>query len=173
MAFLDHLQDAIEKQIVDVNVKETLILQMARDNVNEERRKAIDLLPMKKPSLHDMINACAKIGTAPHQMAMLTESVSTVVAAAIKVTHHCYTCGQLGHLESQCPHRTLSSGAINNKAAPGATLCNRCGKPGHYVKQCKSHFHDNGQPLKNQGNSRGWQMQKYFPKNCCAQHRFV
>lgn len=29
VAFLDRLQDAMEKQIADVNVKETLILQLA------------------------------------------------------------------------------------------------------------------------------------------------
>lgn len=134
---------------------------MARDNANEECRKAIDLLPMKKPSLNDMINACAKIGTAQHQMAMLTESVTTAVAEVIKMTCNCYSCGQPGHFISQCPHRTLSSGAANNKAAPGAVLCNRCGKPGHYVKQCKSHFQANGQPLKNQGNCRlNWRGQR-------------
>lgn len=107
---------------------------------------------MKNPLLNDMINACAKISTASHQMVMLTESVAMAIAAAIKVTL-CHRCGQLSHFKSQCPHKALSSGVINNKKlAPETILCNRCGKPGYYAKQCKFCFHVNGQHLKDQGN---------------------
>ncbi|RMC21723.1 hypothetical protein DUI87_02592 [Hirundo rustica rustica] len=48
----------------------------------------------KNPSLEDMINACAKVGTGSHNMDMLANTIM----AAVKQTPHCFKCGQQGHI---------------------------------------------------------------------------
>lgn len=143
MQFIECLRDAMENQVADDYAKNLLILQLARDNTNDECTKAIDLLPKENPTLEEMINTCAKVGNVSHQITMLAESIATVA----KVTHHCSRCRQQGHGKTDCPRNKQ---ALKNPAEK----CKRCGEPGHLAQQCKSTFHANGHPLREQGNRR-------------------
>lgn len=148
MQFIERLKDAMEKQIANDDAKHLLILALARSNANEDCKKAIDLLPGRNPSLDEMIDACAEVGTLSYKMTVLADSL----AAALR-SCECYGCGQLGHMKANCPYRYNSLGTRQKRrAVPVVGNCYRCGKPGHFAKQCKSKFHANGQPLRGQGN---------------------
>ncbi|XP_072785702.1 uncharacterized protein [Taeniopygia guttata] len=141
MQFIERLKDAMEKQIVNNDAKDLLILSLARDNANEDCKKALDLLPRKDASLDEMIDACAEVGTVSYKM--LVDSLAAVIRS-----YQCYGCGQLGHMKANCPHRSSSWRTHQKRrAVPVVGSCYRCGKPGHFAKQCKSKFHANGQPL--------------------------
>lgn len=111
-------------------------------------RKIIDALPKENPSLEDMINACAKVGTGSHNMDMLANTI----IAAVKQTPHCYRCGQ-GHVRANCPQQSTPQGTFQGQRGVNAN-CNRCGRVGHVTKECGSRFHVNGQFFKDQGNKR-------------------
>ncbi|XP_050830686.1 uncharacterized protein LOC108964007 [Serinus canaria] len=145
--FIERLKDAMEKQIANDEAKNLLIRALARSNANEDCKKAIDLLPRRNPSLDEMIDACAEVGTVSYEMTLL---VSSLAAALLP---KCYGCGQLGHMKANCPRRYQSWGTHQRqRAMPLVGSCYRCGKPGHFAKQCWSKFHANGQPLSGQGN---------------------
>lgn len=147
MQFIERLKDAMEKQIANDEAKNLLIRALAQSNANEDCKKAIDLLPKRNPSLDEMIDACAEVGTVSHEITLL---VSSLAAALLS---KCYGCGQLGHMKADCPRRYQSSGTRQRRrAVPVVGSCYRCGKPGHFAKQCWSKFHANGQPLSGQGN---------------------
>lgn len=146
--FIERLKDAMEKQIADDVAKNLLILTLARSNANEDCKKAIDLLPERNPSLDEMMDACAHVGTASYKMAVLADCLAAALRSCV-----CYGCGQLGHMKANCPHRYNSWGTRQKwRHVPVVGNCYRCGKPGHFAKQCKSKFHANGQPLSGQGN---------------------
>lgn len=146
--FIERLKDAMEKQITDDVAKNLLILPLARSNANEDCKKAIDLLPERNPSLDEMMDACAHVGTESYKMTVLADCLAAALRSCV-----CYGCGQLGHMKANCPHRYNSSGTRQKwRDAPVVGNCYRCGKPGHFAKQCKSKFHANGQPLGGQGN---------------------
>lgn len=50
MQFIEYLQDAMEKQIINSKARGQLILQLARDNTNKDCRKIRDALPNENPS---------------------------------------------------------------------------------------------------------------------------
>lgn len=159
MQFIERLKDAIEKQIANDEAKYVLIQALARSNANEDCKKAIDLLPERNPSLDEMIDACADVGTVSFEMTMLAD----YLAAALR-SYECYGCGQLGHIKANCPRRYNSSGTHQKwRVVPVVGNCYRCGKPGHFAKQCRSKFHANGQPLSGQGN------RNKSPKGRCLQ----
>ncbi|XP_037994398.1 uncharacterized protein LOC119701599 [Motacilla alba alba] len=143
--FIERLKDALDKQIENDNAKKLLMLLLAQSNANEDCRKAIDLLPRENPSLDEMIQACAEVGTPSY---LLADSL----AAALR-SWQCYGCGQLGHIKAYCPYRYNSLGTRQQwRAVPVVGNCYRCGKPGHFAKQCWSKFHANGRPLSGPGN---------------------
>ncbi|XP_053835419.1 uncharacterized protein LOC128808402 isoform X1 [Vidua macroura] len=145
MQFIERLKDAMEKQIVNSDAKNLLILSLARDNANEDCKKAIDLLRRKNPSLDEMIDACAEVGTVSYKM--FADLLGDSLAATLR-SYQCYGCGQLGHRKANCPHRSNSLGTCQKwRPVPVVGNCYRCGKRGHFAKQCKSKFHANGQPL--------------------------
>uniref|UniRef100_A0A8C5ITU3 CCHC-type domain-containing protein n=1 Tax=Junco hyemalis TaxID=40217 RepID=A0A8C5ITU3_JUNHY len=159
MQFIERLKDAIEKQIANDEAKYLLIQALARSNANEDCKKAIDLLPEINPSLDEMIDACADVGTVSFEMTRLAD----YLAAALRL-YTCYGCGQLGHRKANCPRRYNSWGTHQKwRTVPVVGNCYRCGKPGHFAKQCRSKFHANGQPLGGQGN---WNRS---PKGRCLQ----
>ncbi|XP_054131785.1 uncharacterized protein LOC128936668 [Melozone crissalis] len=143
MQFIERLKDAIEKQIANDEEKRMLIQALAQSNANEDCKKAIDQLQEINPSLDEMIDACADVGTVSFEMAKL----AGYLAAALR-PYECYGCGQLGHIKANCPRRYNSSGARQKwRAVPAVGNCYRCGKPGHFAKECWSKFHANGLPL--------------------------
>lgn len=146
--FIERLKDAVGKQVANDYVKDLLILALARNNANQDCKKAIDLLPGGNPSLDEMIDACAELETVSYKMTVLADAL----AAALR-SCECYGCGQLGHMKANCPHRYNSWGTRQKqRTVPVVGNCYRCGKRGHFAKQCKSKFHANGQPLSGQGN---------------------
>ncbi|XP_059329457.1 uncharacterized protein LOC132074056 [Ammospiza nelsoni] len=143
MQFIERLKDAIEKQIANDEEKCLLIQTFARSNANEDCKKAIDQLREINPSLDEMIDACADVGTVYFEITKLAD----YLVAALR-SCECYGCGQLGHIKANCPRRYNSSGTRQKwRAVPAVGNCYRCGKPGHFAKQCWSKFHVNGQPL--------------------------
>ncbi|XP_041260018.1 uncharacterized protein LOC121335705 [Onychostruthus taczanowskii] len=167
--FIERLKDAMEKQIANDYAKNLLILPLARDNANEDCKKAIDLLPRKNPSLDEMIDACAEVGSVSYEMSLLADSL----AAAIR-SYQCYGCGLRGHVRANCPRRYSSLGTRQKqRAVPAVGSCYRCGKPGHFAKHCKSKFHANGQPLSGQGNrnksAKGKCLQARAPSRASVQ----
>lgn len=72
----------MEKQIVNNDAKNQLILLLTRDNANEDCRKATDLLPRENPSLNEMINACAKAGTVSYKMVLLADFLAAAMSSS-------------------------------------------------------------------------------------------
>lgn len=93
MQFTERLQDAMENQIANSNARSLLIVRLAQDNANEDCSKIIDALPEENPSLEDMINACAKVGTISHSMAMLANAMAAAMKPLHEETLRCYKCG--------------------------------------------------------------------------------
>lgn len=62
LQFVEKLAGALEKQVDDDGLKNTLCQQLARDNGNEDCREIIEALP-GEPSIADMVTACSKVGT--------------------------------------------------------------------------------------------------------------
>lgn len=91
----------MEKQTVNIETRSNLILQLAKDNANEDCWRIIELLPNENPSPDEMINACTKVRSNSHNMSLLADSV----AAAVKLTPRCYRCGQQDHLKVNCPRK--------------------------------------------------------------------
>lgn len=111
--------------------------------------KNIDMMPKKAPSLDEMIDTCAKVGTESFNMGSLADSF----AAALKLTHQCHGFGHPGHIRENCPPKQNSLGTHQKQRLVSMVEnCNRCGRSGHSAKQCKSKFHANGQFLGKQGN---------------------
>lgn len=52
LQFTERLQDAVEKQIAHAEVRNHLILQLAKDNANEDCGKVIEVLPNENPSVN-------------------------------------------------------------------------------------------------------------------------
>lgn len=91
--FIDHLREAIEKQIDNTAAQDILLLQLAKDNANAECRQA--LMPLQNPTLAGMIEACSKVKATKYQ----TEQVTKQVTAASQISRSCFQCGQRGHFE--------------------------------------------------------------------------
>lgn len=149
LQFIERLQDAMEKQITNIEARNHLILQLARDNANEDCQKIIELLPNESLSLNDMINACSKVGSHSHNMILLADSI----AAAVRASPQYYKCGQQGRLKMNCPCKSASMGTCQGQRNLNIN-CNKCGKRGHLAKQCRSKFHANRHSLKDQGNGK-------------------
>lgn len=55
LQFIERLQDVIEKQFVNIDARNQLGLQLARDKANKDCKKIIELLANKNPSLDEII----------------------------------------------------------------------------------------------------------------------
>ncbi|KAL2298254.1 hypothetical protein Nmel_015241 [Mimus melanotis] len=74
LIFVEKIVAALEKQVEDDNLRQLLCKQLAKDNANVDCLKIIQALP-GDPSLTDMIQACATVGTIDHEI--------TTIAAAV------------------------------------------------------------------------------------------
>ncbi|KAF2973627.1 hypothetical protein EK904_008780 [Melospiza melodia maxima] len=79
MQFIERLKDAIEKQIANDEAKCLLIQTFARSNANEDCKKAIDQLREINPSLDEMIDACADVGTVSFEMTKLADYLAAAL----------------------------------------------------------------------------------------------
>ena len=87
--FIDHLQEAIERQIDNRAVK-ALLCQLAYENANKDCRAIIGPLRTATKDISEFIKACQDISTEHYKASLL--------AAAIKGGPRCYNCGKPGHL---------------------------------------------------------------------------
>lgn len=83
--FIERLRDAMDKQMINNDARNQLILQLAWDNANEDCKRAIDLLPKENPSLSESIDVCAKVRTDSYNMALLADSFAATVGCHIDV----------------------------------------------------------------------------------------
>ncbi|KAL2308565.1 hypothetical protein Nmel_001611 [Mimus melanotis] len=67
LKFVEKIAAALEKQVEDDNIRQLLCKQLAKDNANLDCAKIIHALP-GDPSLTEMIQACAKVGTIDHEI---------------------------------------------------------------------------------------------------------
>ncbi|XP_027526947.1 endogenous retrovirus group K member 21 Gag polyprotein-like [Neopelma chrysocephalum] len=97
LKFVEHIAVSLEKQVDDEVLRQALLKQLAKDNVNKNCQKIIDALP-GNPSVAHMVSACSKVGTMDHQM--------TALAAILRPTPQCYNCNREGHLKANCPDKS-------------------------------------------------------------------
>jgi len=145
MSFLDQLREALEKQVTSIAAKEALILQLAKDNANDECKCVISAMPNKNPCLLELKEACGKVRTTTYHMEQLTKTF----AAAVRVTPRCYICGSKGHLKRQCPSKLSLSQPLQS------LICRHCHRGGHYAKHCKPQFIVQGQSRGEQYSGNG------------------
>lgn len=70
LQFVEKVAVAIKKQVYGENLWQILCKQLARDNVNEDCWKIIEVLP-GDASLADIVTACPKVETVKHEKAVL------------------------------------------------------------------------------------------------------
>ncbi|KAL2308946.1 hypothetical protein Nmel_005119 [Mimus melanotis] len=73
LQFVEKLAAALGKQVED-NLRQLLCKQLARDTANIHCKKIIQALP-GDPSLTDMIQACANVGTIHHEVSTLAAAM--------------------------------------------------------------------------------------------------
>ncbi|NXH49105.1 GAK6 protein, partial [Dicaeum eximium] len=97
--------------------------------------------------LSDYIKACAKIGSEQFK----AELIATAIAQQLQVTRaavKCFECREEGHIRKQFP-----KGQKGNKK-PNKP-CPLCQKGFYWSNQCRSKYYKDGNPLPNEGNSKG------------------
>lgn len=77
MQFIDRLRDSLNKQIDNHEAKEALMLKLAIENANTERKKILRSMP-NGTTLVQMIEACNCMGSVEHH----TTALASVFAAA-------------------------------------------------------------------------------------------
>ncbi|TRZ05448.1 hypothetical protein HGM15179_021659 [Zosterops borbonicus] len=142
MQFVDHLKQALERQIDNADAREILLLKLAVENSNTDCKKLLKSLPKQDPSLVEMVEACNQIGTIEHQyeaMAAAFEAAKgTFGSAAV-----CYGCDKPGRLKKDCL-------AWKKAKLKAPDLCPQCRKGRHFANQCRSKYDSEGRPI--QGN---------------------
>nr|XP_032603315.2 endogenous retrovirus group K member 10 Gag polyprotein-like [Taeniopygia guttata] len=102
--FVDRLREAIEKQIEHPAAREELLRKMAVTNASAETKKILRALPQDpEPTITQMVEACVKATSTEVTVAM---AVSKGVGEAMLNlnTVRCFGCGQMGHIQANCPH---------------------------------------------------------------------
>ncbi|AAT68810.1 gag protein [Simian immunodeficiency virus] len=156
--YVDRFYHCLRAEQADPAVKNWLTQSLLIQNANPECRSI--LKAMVKPTLEEMLQACQGVGGPQYKAKLLAE--------AMVMTQHslgmiqgprqgsnprrgptrCFNCGQLGHLQKDCPR-------------PKKLKCFNCGGTGHIARQCR-------QPRKGQGNpppqanflGKGWGNRK-------------
>lgn len=124
-SFIDHLTQAVDRQVSDEAAKPLLLRSLTIANANAECKRIINALP-GQPTLTEMIEACSKVGTPQHitaiQADVWTEQVGKFFSRAarriLKNSHSAlfkFSTGQL--------HRKCSSTKLLLKMQKRGTLC--------------------------------------------------
>ena len=78
MSFIDHLRDAIEKQIDNADAKEALIIKLAVENASADCEKILQSMP-GRVTLVDMIEACNKVGSLEHKTTLMANTFAVAM----------------------------------------------------------------------------------------------
>ncbi|RMC21925.1 hypothetical protein DUI87_02796 [Hirundo rustica rustica] len=96
-SFIDHLTQAVDRQVSDEGVKPHLIRCLAFVNANPECKRVISAMP-GQPSMAEMIEACSKVGTPQHITTVLGDQVEKAVKDVFAnfQQRQCYKCVKQG-----------------------------------------------------------------------------
>ncbi|RMB92679.1 hypothetical protein DUI87_30988 [Hirundo rustica rustica] len=92
-SLIDHLTQAVDRQISDDGVKPHLLWGLAFANANTECKRVISAMP-GQPSVAEMIEACSKVGTPQHVATVLGDQMERVIKDAFTTLQQrqCYKC---------------------------------------------------------------------------------
>lgn len=76
LQFVEKLSASLETQVEDENSRALLLKHLAKSNSNADCRKLIAALP-GDPSLPDMVQACANVGTTDYKMPALATALQS------------------------------------------------------------------------------------------------
>jgi len=147
MQFVDRLQNAINKQIENLEVKEAVLMKWVLEKANEDCKRLLRAL--RNPSLVEMIETCNCVGSVTYK----NEAFAAALATALQTGNRaCFRCGWPGHFKRNCPER----GSQISTPSSGATLslfgiCPRCRRGRHHASQCRSKYDADGRPLLGNG----------------------
>ncbi|XP_071585757.1 endogenous retrovirus group K member 9 Gag polyprotein-like [Heliangelus exortis] len=145
MEFISKLQQALEKQIDNVDARNILLLKLAVENANADCKRLLKSLPRSDPTLVEMMQACNCFGTPDYKYETTAAAFASMQGPGHKFKNApvCYGCGQVGHLKKNCQ---------NKKNLQNIPMCSKCKKGRHLISHCHSKFDNQGQPLQPQGN---------------------
>ncbi|KAL2311256.1 hypothetical protein Nmel_002953, partial [Mimus melanotis] len=133
LQFMEKIAAVLEKQVEDDNLRQLLCKQLAKDNANLDCAKIIQALP-GDPSMTEMIQACAKVGTIDHE-------ISTIAAV---MWQHQKILGGNNKKQGKKNYKNKQK-RQQQKANMPTFLCAKCKKPGHYTNQCRTEMPAPGQ----------------------------
>ncbi|RMC21024.1 hypothetical protein DUI87_01880 [Hirundo rustica rustica] len=103
-SFVDHLTQAVDRQVSDEGVKPHLIRCLTFANANPECKRVISAMP-GQPSMAEILEACSRVGTPQHVATILGDQVEKAVKDAFAnfQQRQCYKCGKEGRFKKDCP----------------------------------------------------------------------
>lgn len=129
--FVDRLKEQINRQIDHPAAREELLRKMTITNATAETKKILRALPQDpEPTIAQMVEACTK---ATSTEATVTMAVSKGIREVMlnMNTVRCFRCGQMGHIQANCPHWPLER--LYHQYTPSLRLTSR--NPMQYHQQ--------------------------------------
>lgn len=152
--FVARLQDAINKQVANLQAAKIILRIVAYDNANADCKKAIGTMEGKTDTM-GYIRLCQVVGTEQFKAATLAQALSRFKIGQNKFPGTWYNCRKSGHTRKGCRKKNGNSShlpsatTVTGPKPPG--LCPKCQKGNHWASECRSVFHKNGTPLQKGG----------------------